>query len=813
MPRTAANPPHIIFESLKHLRFIDDKGNLLPWSSNVWDTATVAMNGKMSKDYLYLYLSQNRNDIFNKIHGIECLDSTENESNVEVTVDDTVDDSREDSNWSIGETNCLLPTLRKDINISISEWSALKSRVVQYKDREYEVLVVGWADALYEILWNHLKLPCPFSFKNAKINRNPGETFLSVRGSCSECGSKIHIYCQSEPTEERATLHISTFDSRGVVHQRKRQVRGERRLRIGKELQGKSTYVWRREEANRLMDFEDVIPANIPSEEVVRKAKQETRDKHLGLFKVKSALASLWNLKYGLEFAGCIHEISLDKFFLMYWTPTQLYIYNKFLKEDDVGSISIDATGSLVKQIPKPDGSKRVVYLYQAVCGYRQKILPLFQLISEKHDTNTLTYWIREWIRSGGSCPKQVVTDYSRALLNATSLAFNNMDIKTYIDSCITLDTNGSSVRVNPPRCVIRLDISHFVNMVARWNCFDHENPEKKHFFLRCVGLLTTCTEINDFIRLCTDILTIAFATHEDINNKKSHCFAAQNRVTERLKSYKLPENAVDKLESRQAEKESSLKIFSDVDGDTQFDPSAAVEAILKKIETDSRSELKHGRLNPYQCCAFGSRLLKLAKEFVLWTAVMVVDQSNSSTLIELASDDGVRLISSSARSEEYFRELKHLVFKKEKAIRVDKFIVMHLRNLAGTTILLNAAPEKNKKKDPHSQVTQSTPRVESITPSIKLFYPENLAVSEIKRVFKDDSDDNTEFNPREKQTKLDDKILDTPEHSSMDFLNEKKDWYGLTKKTEPIQPKSTQGPTKKRGKYLTSLMVIAWVL
>ncbi|CAH2083795.1 unnamed protein product [Euphydryas editha] len=214
------------------------------------------------------------------------------------------------------------------------------------------------------------------------------------------------------------------------------------------------------------MDFEDVISANIPSEEVVRKAKQETRDKDLGLFKVKSALTSVWNIKYGLEFAGCIHEISLDKFFLMYWTPTQLYLYNKFLKEDYVGIITIDATGSLVKQIPKPDGSKPVVYLYQAVCGYRQKILPLFQLISEKHDTNTLTYWIRGWIRSGGSCSKQVVTDYSRALLNATSLAFNNMDLKTYIETCIVLDSKTSSVLVNPPRCTIRLDISHFINMV-----------------------------------------------------------------------------------------------------------------------------------------------------------------------------------------------------------------------------------------------------------------------------------------------------------------------------------------------------------
>lgn len=851
MPRAPANPPHIIYEALKDLRFTDEKGILLPWSDDIWQIATDAMNGKMTKAYLYLYLSQNRNGIYNRIHGIEIAESVKYDSNVE----DTADYSRQDPNWSMGETECALPALRKDINVSRSEWDALKSRVVEYKEREYEVLVVGWADAVYDILWTHMKLPCPFSFKNAKINRNSGEMFLSVKGFCSECGSKIHIYCLNEPADDGTTLHVSTFDSRGVAHQKKRQVCGQRRLRIGKELQGKSTYAWRREEALRLMDFDDVIPANIPSEEVIRKAKQEARDKDLGLFKVKSALASVWDMKYGLEFNGCIHEIGLDKFYLMYWTPAQLYMYNKFMKENCIKSISIDATGSLVKQIPKPDGSKRVVYLYQAVCGYRQKILPLFQLISEKHDTNTLTYWIREWLRSAGPCPEQVVTDYSLALLNATSLAFNNTDLKTYIETCIVFDTNGSSVRVNPPRCKIRLDISHFVNMVARWSCFNYENPEKKDFYLRCVGLLTTCTEINDFIRLCTDVLTIAFATHEDIDDKQSHCFAAQNRVLERLKSYSLPDST-NKLDDGQDKNEGLMERFNDVDEETELNSSAAIEAILKKIESDSRSDLKHGRLNPYQCCAFGSRLLKLAKQFVLWTAVMAVDDPNSSTLAELSNVNDVRLVSSSARSEEYFRELKHLVFKKEKSIRMDKFLVIHLRNLAGTTILLNADTNKNKRIRP--KVTHSAPRIaepvehkstilatESLTSTIEnIFLEENLNLSiphelkqerasechldrefdhgndskskggynfDRKRVCEDDDDGKSEHDLEQKQETLDgtslmnslDDIPTEPEQSAMAFLNETEDWRGLTKKTVPIQPKM-QGRPKKRGKYLT---------
>lgn len=143
-----------------------------------------------------------------------------------------------------------------------------------------------------------------------------------------------------------------------------RQVRGNRRVRIGKELQGKSTYAWRRDEANKVMSFGGIVPANLPSEDVLRKTKQEARDRELGLFNVKCALASVWDMKYSEEFSGSIYEIGLDKCYLMYWTATQLFLYKKFLHEDDDISISIDATGAMMKQIPTPGGSKRVVFLY-----------------------------------------------------------------------------------------------------------------------------------------------------------------------------------------------------------------------------------------------------------------------------------------------------------------------------------------------------------------------------------------------------------------------------------------------------------------
>jgi len=56
--------------------------------------------------------------------------------------------------------------------------------------------------------------------QNTQTNRNSGEIFLSIKESCSECKSKIHIYYQNESIDD-PTLYISTFDSREIAHDKK----------------------------------------------------------------------------------------------------------------------------------------------------------------------------------------------------------------------------------------------------------------------------------------------------------------------------------------------------------------------------------------------------------------------------------------------------------------------------------------------------------------------------------------------------------------------------------------------------------------
>lgn len=90
-------------------------------------------------------------------------------------------------------------------------------------------------------------------------------------------------------------------------------------------------------------------------------------DLNLGLQNVTDPILSITELKYKPEFAGFIRDIGMDKFYVMYCSNKQIFLYKTFNKNrfNSTGALSIDATGSLIKHIIRPDGSSNVIYLYR----------------------------------------------------------------------------------------------------------------------------------------------------------------------------------------------------------------------------------------------------------------------------------------------------------------------------------------------------------------------------------------------------------------------------------------------------------------
>lgn len=277
------------------------------------------------------------------------------------------------------------------------------------------------------------------------------------------------------------------------------------------------------------------------------------------------------------------------------------------------------------------------MYLYQGMIPFHTKILPVVQVVSEKHDANLLIYWLREWLRSGVPCPTEIVTNYALALLNAASLAFETTDLNTYVNRCFVVAKGNSTV--TKPRCYIRIDIAHLIKLVTRWKCFLNTHTRVKEFFLRCIGLLAKCTMFERFESLLRDTLTVAFSETEDVNSNDS-CFSAQKRLIQNIKSVNEREfiKEIDALIEKEMNPEDNDNSGDDsavaLDFEaSEFDVTRKLSTFLQELENDCKWSAQTGdRPNPYWCPNFANSLLRIRKHFTLWTCIFAPNRTRATS-------------------------------------------------------------------------------------------------------------------------------------------------------------------------------------
>lgn len=83
--------------------------------------------------------------------------------------------------------------------------------------------------------------------------------------------------------------------------------------------------MWRRKQADILMDVGDDEPAHLYTCDVLRKAKQEWQDKLLGVTSI-NLFESLLLMKYNSRYEGAIRFIGLDSLIVHYYARTICFI-------------------------------------------------------------------------------------------------------------------------------------------------------------------------------------------------------------------------------------------------------------------------------------------------------------------------------------------------------------------------------------------------------------------------------------------------------------------------------------------------------
>jgi len=128
----------------------------------------------------------------------------------------------------------------------------------------------------------------------------------------------------------------------------------------------------------------------------------------------------------------------------------------------------------------------------------------------------------------GAPKPKQVVCDFSRALLCGISLAFNNQTIKSYVND--SFNAILRPVVRKRPDTVIRVDVAHLIAAVCHWNCWKSvRHISIKEFYVRCIALMVECITFSDFQKIFYLTCIVALQTHQDVEIDYSDVLTAKD--------------------------------------------------------------------------------------------------------------------------------------------------------------------------------------------------------------------------------------------------------------------------------------------
>jgi len=259
------------------------------------------------------------------------------------------------------------------------------------------------------------------------------------------------------------------------------------------------------------------------------------------------------------------------------------------------------------------------------------------------------------------------------------------MSLQEYSEACFScLVNNSTNVLVS----FIRIDVAHLVHMICRWKCLQGRKPIKD-FYVRSIGLLIQSEYFDSFDSILRSIFILALAEKDGYDDAKQETPAETARIFLKslISGVKIVEQNVDAEKYKGTSNDNLFYFDSEPNEQNSLDTSH-LTTWLHSVERDciQESVVSGNRLNAYYCPEFKRPLLNICREFSLWSGVMV-------KIFKCPNKIG-----SSARIEGYFADLKSTVIDKRKPrLRIDKFIVTHLRAIRGSMKIAKSVTKKKK--------------------------------------------------------------------------------------------------------------------
>ncbi|CAH0394079.1 unnamed protein product [Bemisia tabaci] len=682
-------------------------GSLVPRTHSIWTRASNFTGKSMKPVSIFLMVQKNRYDflhILSKEAGMNySFDSHDSFSSGEVGNTSHETDITDDESELHEDHFTIKLSYREYLDILPGEEATSKSD----RKRKYISLKAGaWTSVLYREIYKSTAGPCVWCFKKSRIARNTdyGGFYLIISAYCKDCSAKMEGRTRSRPEENMPLIIECSIEPpklKRSQHSSKRPLNGEERKVVGEKLETNIACNLRRSQIRTSCKYGDFLPANVPSVEVLRKAKQEHIDKKLNIT-VKHPILSLITLKNTEPHAGSIHDISIDPVMILYWSPEQLHAYRKcFRNKSLIFQLSVDATGSIVRKVDKT-GDKIMsndIFLYEIVLHCDLFTIPIAQMLSERQDIFSITHFFQQWLTHGAPHPKEIVMDMSAAIMGAACRSFcDGMTTRKYKDTCLQI-LDGTLTQSDLPRCYVRNDIAHLVHLVSNWKSLKDDKQSLKEFYVRCVKSLVFCDDFEDFKIFAKHVLTVCScdtAGSIQIADEKimSPAKAARKWLESRFKGHEgitIPviEDTYNEFYECDVDSPDSIPVLMpESEQDARRSEPSLIKVFIEKLvdEADQLNETKGGKPNHYESAAFKKDFMRILQSFPLWTAVMK----------PFFNSPHARASSSAVEGD--FADVKRRIMANALfARRADKFVATHLNAILSIMIEAN---EKVTRRD-----------------------------------------------------------------------------------------------------------------
>lgn len=400
---------------------------------------------------------------------------------------------------------------------------------------------------------------------------------------------------------------------------------------------------------------------------------------------VNPVLNLLQSSKQG-KYCGAIHSIRLLEFFCIYWSPEQQLLNNARNTKNSKSFMTIDATGGVIKRSSKYDPP---IFLYQCIFADNNGSFPVFQMVSADHKSMHIAYFLRKIISKGNQAPHTIVCDFGWAILIAIAEIFAKcIDLRDYLKKCYNI-LHGYNDSI--PSCFIRLDVSHFICMISRWNCLKHKDKLLiRKFYIRCISQAYKMTSLEELSTLFDAILVVALSEYVDINENGKE-LSSESRLqylNTIIKSVTIPELTSEMDEDLFDNDTNNSEEADDKDIFDWFQWSANIYDNAKQLAINcTEGTIINACFNPEFASMMKTRLIPY---IVLWSGVM---RSHFNMGEEIATSSSVEVA---------FADLKNRTFKGQLPMKADKFVHEHLDYLDSKTKLTSC--EKDILTEPCKQ-------------------------------------------------------------------------------------------------------------